>query len=270
VQVRPVTGFPVKRHRRERDLQAVARGGPADHDPREDDGVGRGDGCGWGQGHFDLIVAVFGMELFDAQACALGGDREVDQERGALQRGAHAIGRPGLRRRVVAVKPQHRALEFGADERREATIGNGLFGACEQRAHAQRRRIALLVVQVAWGPGHAVLDLTQIRGIDPDPQIADDPDGGCEGDTAVDAEDTPRRRHAHAGAVKRGESAQRHVLGPSDPCQIRHRAGDEFDAVPAQFADAAGEFGVLVDIPAVAQHRHRTSSGILSLRADMS
>ncbi len=75
----------------------------------------------------------------------------------------------------------------------EAAVGRGLFGAREQCAYAEWRRVALLVVQVARRPGHAVVDVAQIRGIDPDSQIADDADAGCERDAAVDAEDTPRR-----------------------------------------------------------------------------
>jgi hypothetical protein len=35
------------------------------------------------------------------------------------------------------------------------------------------------------------------------------------------------------------EPTQWHVLGASDPCQIRHRAGYEFDAARAQFRYAA-------------------------------
>jgi hypothetical protein len=48
-----------------------------------------------------------------------------------------------------------------------------------------------LVVQVAGRPGHSVVHLPEIRGIDADSQITDDADTGCEGDTAVDAEDAP-------------------------------------------------------------------------------
>ena len=193
MQVRAVARFPLERHRRERDLQPVTCSGPPDHDPRQDDRVGCGDGSRWRKRDLDLIVAVFGVELFDAQTRALGGDGEIDKEGGAVQRRAHAVGRPRFGRRVVAVGRQHRALEFGTDQRHEAAVGRGLFGAREQCAYAERRRVALLVVQVAWRPGHAVVDVAQIRRIDPDPQITDDADAGCERDAAVDAEDTPRR-----------------------------------------------------------------------------
>ena len=63
--MRAVAGLALEGHRGERDSQAVAGGGSADHDARRRNGVDRGDGSVRREGYLELIVAVLGVDLLD-------------------------------------------------------------------------------------------------------------------------------------------------------------------------------------------------------------
>ena len=104
----------------------------------EDDGVRGGDRGGRRQGHLELVVAVFGVDLLDRAARRA---RRWWRGRPGTPTGPARCGsRRATTARSMRGPPsadEHRALEFGADQGGQPRCAQRPFGTRQQRAGAQ-------------------------------------------------------------------------------------------------------------------------------------
>ena len=157
---------------------------------------------------------------------------EVDQERRAVQRGAHTVGRPRIGGRVACVR---RRASCTRARRRSWRSNPSRSRPIRRRLSSERvHRSAAPPCWSVRSPGAQAMpsvDQSKVGGIDADPQVAVHADVRGERDAAVDAEHAPRRRDAHARALEGLEPAQRDVLRPCHARQVGDRTRDEPDTL---------------------------------------